>query len=746
MPASASDALAAYDRLHPEIQRWIHDQGWTELRPVQVAAIQAMLPGEADVVISASTAAGKTEAAFLPALSRTAGDLLSGVAVLYVSPLKALINDQHRRLEGLCERLQVEAVRWHGDAPQGPKQRVLRRPQGVVLITPESLEAMLVRRPGKAHRLFGGLQCVIIDELHAFLQGPRGLQLASLLRRVEALIGRRVQRVGLSATLGDITVATRWLRSEAPDSVRVVEGGGSPELRLQIRGYLEPPDDDQPDELESGEGQPKALDRIADHLFAVLRGQNNLVFGGSRRTVEALADRLRRRSEAAGVPNEFFPHHGSLSKALREDLEARLKAGSLPTTAIATSTLELGVDIGSVASVAQIGAPRSLSSLRQRLGRSGRREGAPAVLRVYVREKSLTTDADPLDRLRPNVARAVAAVRLLVRQFVETPREDAALATAVLHQTLALLAQRGALRPDVAYRALCGGGPLQAFLPGDYVELLRGMAATDPPLLEQGPDGALLLGPLAERIVQGREFYALFETDEEWRLVHGGRALGAIPLSNLMGVGSLLGFAGRRWRVVSVDDRAKVLGVEPHPAGRLPKFDRLYGEPLHDRLAMETREVYLTDDRPPYLDPGAAALLQEGRAAFDDLNLSARSILQAGRDAHIVTWRGSIANGCLAVALATAGLDCEAHDLGVTVADCTPAEVEAVLRRLARSPSAEDLSAFLQNLRVAKYDELVPEPLLRRLWARANRHAAEQLPSLIEDILASATTQAERRP
>jgi superfamily II DNA/RNA helicase len=132
-----------------------------------------------------------------------------------------------------------------------------------------------------------------------------------------------------------------------------------------------------------------ALDSISDHLFKALRGENNLVFGGSRRTVESAADRLRRRSEKLNVPNEFYPHYGSLSKVLREELEDRLKDGNLPTTAICTSTLELGVDIGSVKSVAQIRAPRSLASLRQRLGRTGRRRGTPSVLRIYLREPNI---------------------------------------------------------------------------------------------------------------------------------------------------------------------------------------------------------------------------------------------------------------------------------------------------------------------------------------------------------------------
>lgn len=242
------------------------------------------------------------------------------------------------------------------------------------------------------------------------------------------------------------------------------------------------------------------------------------------------------------MPNEFFPHHGSLSKDLREELELRLKDANLPTTAVATTTLELGVDIGSVASVAQIGAPRSLASLRQRLGRSGRRKGVPAVLRIYVREHALTADADPMDRLRLSTVRAVAAVRLLIKRFVEPPAVDPSIATVVLHQTLSVITERGGERADRLYRTICGDGPLSRVTREDYVELLRAMSSPDQRLIEQAPDGTIMLGEMGEVITGRRDFYAIFETDQEWRLVAAGRPLGTIPLSNAIGVGTLESF------------------------------------------------------------------------------------------------------------------------------------------------------------------------------------------------------------
>lgn len=683
-----------------------------------------------DVLVSASTAAGKTEAVFLPLLTRAAERDTAGLSVLYISPLKALINDQHRRLELLAERLELPVARWHGDAPAGPKARMMKSPSGVVLITPESVEALFLRRTRDAERLFAGLEAIVIDELHAFLQGPRGLHLASLLRRIDLLIGRRVRRIGLSATLGDMAFAASWMNPQAPATVdRVAESSGSPELRLQVRGYEEPPESDPKAETLEGEA-PQALDVIADHLFETLRGENHLVFGGSRRTVEALSNRLLGRSEKIGVPNEFFPHHGSLSRELREELERRLKEGALPTTGVATTTLELGIDLGSVKSVAQIGAPRSLAGLRQRLGRSGRRAGAPAILRIYTRERHVGHATDPLDRLRPETVRAVAAVRLLLARFLEAPKSDPAVATVLIHQLLSVIVERGGVKADSLYRILCEHGPLSSIEISDFIELLRHLAAPEQALIEQSPDGLIMLGPEGEALTSGREFYAVFETDQEWKLLHGARPLGQIPISNVLAVGSLLAFAGRRWRVIDVDDRARVLSVSPHPSGRLPKFDRQSTEPLDDRVLDEMRKVYLDADMPDWLDAQSLAFLGQGRAAFAKLNLERTGFVTSGGDTHVLLWRGTAMNNVLAVALTGAGIGCEAHDLGVTLADTTPAEAQKLLAQLSRAPSAATLSEFVEGLQSSKYDHLAPAGLLRRLWARRHAGCCEELPAI----------------
>lgn len=732
MSTSASEA-SSYDRLHPEIRRWVRDEGWTGLREIQDTAIRCILGSASDVIIMAGTASGKTEAAFLPLLTKTAEMTGGGLRLLYISPLKALINDQFRRLEPLCDRLGLPLTRWHGDAPQGPKTRLLRAPAGVALITPESIEALLLRRPAEAAKLFRGVHGIVVDELHAFLQGPRGLHLASLLRRIDRITSERPRRVGLSATLGDAAAACRWMDAARPQSVEVLRAPQSgPGVRLQIRGYEEPPEAAGIDEI-AEDGANDALSRIADHIFANLRGSNNLAFAASRRTVEALADRLRERSERDRVPEEFFPHHGSLSKELRETLETRLKAGDQPTTAVATTTLELGIDLGSVQSVAQVGAPRSLAGLKQRLGRSGRR-GSPAVLRIYVREDHLVPDADPLDKLRLETIRAVACVRLLQQNWVEPSTEDSSLATVALHQTLSLIASEGGVRPAAAHNLLFGRDSFLAFAPSDYADLLRGAGRQGVDLLEQSSDGILMLGSAGEELVQSRDFYAVFTTDEEWRLVSSGRTLGTVPLTNVLGVGSLIGFAGRRWRVEAVDDRAKVLEVVPHRSGKLPRFDRPANERLHDRLTTTMREVLSDTDVPAYLDAAGREFLEQGRSVYRDLSLERRALISAARDTHVITWRGTAVNSVLSIVLMSAGLEVAVHDVGVTAVDTTPGQLAAVLQHTGECPAMEDLSDFVIGLRTAKLDDFVDENLLRRLWAARNANHRDAVSSVLDHL------------
>ncbi|WP_046021617.1 DEAD/DEAH box helicase [Magnetospira sp. QH-2] len=630
--SGSSASSVAFDRLHPAVQRWIWKQGWSSLRSIQEKAIGPILAQQRDVIIAAATAGGKTEAAFLPVISRCIDGQGNGFRALYVSPLKALINDQARRLEDLCDQADLDLTPWHGDISASVKNRAIRNPGGLVLITPESLEAMFVRRGSQIGTLFSSLNYIVIDELHAFIGTERGIQLLSLLSRLEHVLKRQVVRIGLSATLGDMGIAAEALRANKEVSPEIVldDAAGS-ELLVQVRGYQRHnPDSEDNDGWE-----------IENHLLKTLRGESNLIFAGSRQRVEVMADRLRRISGEKGVPNEFFPHHGNLSKELREALEKRLKDGNLPTNAIATTTLELGIDIGDVVSVAQIGAPRSIAGLRQRLGRSGRRGDAPSILRIYAEEAPLTAKSPIADRLRQDTVMSVAAIRLLVRKWCEAPRNGALHLSTLTHQVLALIKQYGGMSAPALYWQLCIKGEFRNVDEGLFVRLLRQMGSEDARLLEQADDGALLLGEVGERIADRYDFYVVFQTPEEYRVESGGRTLGQISANSQLVPEQYVIFAGRRWQVEDVDSEAKVVRVIPAAGGIPPTFDGIGVEEISDGLVAEMRAVYQDSAPAPYCDPAGRQFLEEGRKAYASANLHRFDALFEDRQSYLFPWLGS---------------------------------------------------------------------------------------------------------
>ena len=715
---SASDgpdaASRAFDLLAEPVRRWVYDQRWQSLRDAQEAAIPVLLAGTADVIVAAATAAGKTEAAFLPICSRLASEPAPGpgTRVLYVAPLKALINDQYDRLSGLCERMEIPVHRWHGDVPGSKKSAFLKRPDGVLLITPESLEALFVVRGPAVGGLLAALQYVVVDELHAFLGTERGAQLRSLLHRVELAIRRRVPRVGLSATLGDMSLAADALRPGQPENVQCIASpSGGQDLSVQIRGYLtKPQENNQNDEAPDQQ-------QIAADLFRVLRGRDNLVFTNSRATAELYAARLRDMCEAAGAPNEFFPHHGSLSRELREDVEAALKDRGRPTTAVATTTLEMGIDIGSVQSVAQLGAPPSVAALRQRLGRSGRR-GEPAVLRVYVTEPLVDARTTLADELRAELIQSIATLELLRAGWCEPPDQDALHLSTLIQQLLSAIAQHGGITPITGYRALCGpGSPFTAVTQAQFGLLLRDLGAKE--VLVQAADGTLLLGPLGERTVNHYSFYAAFTAAEEYRLFTAGRPLGTMPADFTLYVGALLIFAGRRWKVTAVDHAHKIIEAMPAPGGRPPLFNGGIAG-VHDRVRAEMRSVLAAEDIPRYLSDTAASLLSEARAAYTRYQLGDRSILQAGPHTLLLPWTGSKSVITLAAQLCAAGLDASNDGLIITVASAAAEHVCRYLDALVTAGPSDPvaLAATVANKEAAKYDEWINDDLLAVDYAR----------------------------
>ena len=719
---------SAFDKLARPVQKWIRQQGWRELRDIQARSIRTICETDADLIVAASTAGGKTEAAFLPLISQVLDEPSGGTGfdLLYIGPLKALITDQAMRLEGICQEAELPVVPWHGDVSQSIKTRALKSPKGILLITPESLEALFIRRGLEIARLFGAIRAVVIDELHTVLDSERGVQLRSLLTRLELTIKRPIRRIGLSATLGDMDLAKAYLRPDAANAVQLIEAdGGEAELRLQLRGYVSGDED---------ENSPSATDAIAAHLFKHLRGSDNLVFAGARQRVEIYADRLRELCEREHLPQEFYPHHASLSREHRDFVERRLKDAAKPTTAVCTSTLELGIDIGDVTCVAQIGAPFSVAALRQRLGRSGRREGQPAVLRQYAVETQLTPESSFVDRLRLGLIRSIAMIDLLLEGWCEPPKPQALHLSTLVHQILSVIAQRGGASASVVYNVLCREGPFRKVTTEVFADVLRAIGHPETGLIEQSGSGLLLLGPAGEKLVEHYSFYAVFQTPEEFRLVAEGRDLGTLPIDNVLAPGMLLIFSGRRWVVQEIHDREKVIMVKPAKAGVPPVFG---GEPgdIHDKVIDRMFAMLEGGTQPAYMDAASLKMLADARAHYDQLGFRTTNIQAIGERTSIIATRaGTVKTSTLALAFRSEGFSVEQHDgfLMVEAGDETP-DLRALLADL-RSGEPVDLFAGAGNLMSEKFHPYLSSALLV-LDAASSKLSVQALPDVVAAIV-----------
>jgi ATP-dependent helicase Lhr and Lhr-like helicase len=689
-----------FDRLAPPLQRALWSLGWKGLRDSQLAAMPLILDTQADVIVSAATASGKTEAAFLPLLTRLWNS--TGV-VLYVAPVKALINDQVERLQVFCEGMDIPVYPWHGDVGPTSRKRFFANPRGVVLITPESLEALMFRQGDEVRGLFGAIEAVVVDELHAFIGSVRGRQLQSLLHRLECQLARRVQRIGLSATLGDMALAADFLRPGQGQAVQVVTSAGEKRhLQLALKAVC------QPAALTETDQDPHWL--IADELFERLRGANHLVFPAGVGLVEFYADALRKRCEAAGLPVTFFPHHGRLAKSEREETEAELKRGHLPVSAICTTTLEMGIDIGAIKGVVQIGPPQTVSSLCQRIGRAGRREGEAAVLWQYCIAKAQGPGMDCAESLQADLVQTVAVIQLFLAKWYEPPRAGELDYSTLVQQVLSLVGECHGIKAVVAYERLCQTGPFRGVTQSDFIALLRAMAAKK--LLMQDANRLLLHGELGERLVNHYTFYAAFPDSQEYRLRQGGKELGTLPLPASNQRGDVITFAGRRWAIEHIDHEKRLVDLQPSSTGKLPRTGG-QGQPVHIKVREEMQAVLSSEDTPVWLDANARALLQDARKQYLNLQLDREFCVEEGDTAYLFVWQGDVVQNSLVALLNHQALQARNEGICIIVKHARLAEVTQAIAQIAAQacPTAAQLFTRKDVPNTEKWDWVLPDEL-----------------------------------
>lgn len=695
------------------------------MREAQELATPLIIDANQDVLIAAATAAGKTEAAFLPILSHMLRPGNESCLVLYISPLKALINDQFGRIEQLCEQMNITVYRWHGDVSMSAKDKFFKKPQGILLITPESIEAMFVNRGAQIPHLFHSLKYTVIDELHAFIGSERGKQLQSLIHRLEITVGRKIPRIGLSATIGDISIGAEFLRPNYGRNVALVQTGGSGNaIKVQLRGYVEPTppkNANSSDHAESDEDSFEIAQRgIAEHIFRHSRGKNNLIFPNSRGKVEVYTVLLNELCHQLSVPAEYWPHHGSLSKQAREETEYALKDKSKPSSAVCTSTLELGIDIGEIDTVFQIERPPSVASLRQRLGRSGRREGVPAILRGYTTADEINAKTPLYKTLRLELVQFAAMIDLLLENWFEPPNPKGCHFSTFIQQLLSMIAQYGGVSASKAYKDLIESGPFDAMQKPDYIALLKHLGLQG--LIEQDSSGLLLLGEKAEPYINHFSFYSAFQNDEEFRLYHGTQLLGTIPVSAMLSLNQVIIFSGQKWKVSAIDEDKKIISVDHSLGGKAPMFVSMGASNIHTRVRERMRQIYLGEIEPKFLDQTAATLLNEGRKCFQHFQLQDNSIIVDNTFVYIFTWLGDSTNQTISGLLRMNGYIAESMGAFVGIdlqQQQSKEDIYAVLKEISSAPpvSIKQILADSKTLRCEKWDWALPDALLQQSFA-----------------------------
>lgn len=723
-----------FDRLAKPIRLWVWENKWQNFYAIQERAIETLLDNNKDVIISAATARGKTEAAFFPLISRALQQASEGFAIIYIAPLKSLINDQFRRLQGLCDKCQLPIYPWHGDISQSTKQNAYRNPRGILLITPESLESLLIRKGEELYDIFSGTQAIITDELHALLDNERGIHLRSLLTRIEFIVNRKIRRVGLSATLGEMQLVKTYLRPEAPNEVTLLQDNYEPlEIKAQLRGYLQ-------QGVKTGNNDDLEVEQdVTRHLFDKLRGNDNLIFVDSRKNVELYADLLRELSNKRGVENEFFPHHSSINRQKRAELERQLHSAT-PATAICTSTLELGIDIGNLDCVAQINAPFSVASLRQRLGRSGRR-GDPAILRMYAVEHKANSQSKPLQCLYLKTIRSIAMFELLLEKWCEPPAPHALHLSTLVHQILSVIAERSGAKTTELYTILCLRGPFRKVSRNLFDKIIRhldtaqyGKEEKQGTVIEQTSTGLLLLGAVGEQLVKHYSFYAVFDTPKEYRVIAEGEELGSLPIKgNTIKVGMSIVFSGQRWRIVDIDRHRSRIELTADTVGKPPTFFGSSGD-FNDKIAEKMMKVLSGNESYQYIDRQATDILQMARNEFKHLALDKNPVCRlSGNKYLIATGVGTIKTTTLSLALSNKGVSIKKVDGGFIFAECVNDQpLVKILKQIAESTTTSDLISKV-GITEKFHPFLSPELLLED--ASSSRLDLASLPSLVGKLL-----------
>lgn len=639
--------MRAFDRYAPFVQEYIYQNHWENLRSIQVAAADAIFNTDENVLLTASTASGKTEAAFFPIITLFSEDMPSSVGCIYIGPLKALINDQFSRLNDLCAEADIPVWHWHGDVAQSHKAKLMRHPSGILQITPESLEALLLHKHAAIAKLFGDLRFVVIDEVHSLLRGDRGGQTLCLIERLSRIAGVNPRRIGLSATIGDPEGTGEFLSLGTGRKTiipKIDAKGGKWRLSMEhfyVKDAQAAEDKQIPGALpvleEKTDDAPANADPGIGYIFEHTRGKKCLVFVNSREECEMVTTTLRHYCELNHEPDRFLVHHGNLSASYRETAEGIMKDDSQYMTTVTTATLELGIDIGRLERAFQIDAPWTVSSFLQRMGRTGRRELPPEMWFV-IREDEPEVRAMLPTTIPWKLLQGIALVQLyLEERWVEPPRLDRLPFSLLYHQTMSTLASCGELSPRALADRVLRLHYFHRITQEDYRVLLRHLIATDH--IQQTEQGGLIVGLAGERVINSFKFYGVFQESEEYTVRSESQELGTVV--SPPPVGEKLAIAGHVWQVLDVDHKRRLTYCR-QVKGSVPAYFGQCPGDLHTKILTRMRRVLQEDRQYPYLMKNAVARLEQARFTAAHSGAAEKPLINLGGNMWcLLPWVGT---------------------------------------------------------------------------------------------------------
>lgn len=716
--------MNVFERLAPFIQEYIYQNKWEELRANQVAACEVIFDSDDNLLLSSGTASGKTEAAFLPVLTELYENPSASVGVLYISPLKALINDQFKRLEQLLLDSNLPVTKWHGDASVAQKNRLIKNPEGILQITPESLESLLTNKRGACLSLFSDLRFVIIDEVHYFMRDVRGIQLLCVLERLRHLTGVNPRRIGLSATLGDLSLAKNWLNTgTGRECAAPIAEEGKKRIRLHVERFVNYADKRDTEGNNGAEGNADGIlagssgDRAHyEYLFQQTLDKKTIIFANSREEIEFIMANLRQIALQNKAPDVYRVHHGNISALLRENTEDEMKSEDEKIVTGATVTLELGIDIGSLDQAIQIGAPLSVSSFAQRLGRCGRRGQVPQLLFTFTESIRINSE-DVLGPINWDFVRTIAIIELYIRDhWIEPIPPQNHAYNLLYHQTMSCLKSSGELSPAGLAQAVLALECFRHITQEDYKKLL--LHLLDLEQLQRTELGGLLIGRAGEPIVNSHKFLTVFLAPEYLLVKEENRTIGTVD--KVYPVGVRFALAGMSWETVDVNEKSKVIFVKRVPGISVVDWDVDFDAEVHTVLVRKIRSILKGEEAYPYLSESCKERLQEIRYITQNSGILDNLITPLSDKKYAVfPWVGTRQLVTLHYALLQKGIKNR-----IPFPRCVYLEVifngsEETLAQAIEDILQSDLDLYSLPLPAkvqidGKYNEFVPQELLRK--------------------------------